>query len=162
MRDDRIAKMAIVVIIGAVLQGILVMADCKQTPGRTALAFTKAYFNLDASMSDMLCEEVLADQDEDPVGKFLHGVAVEARSLGHDASYMRSILYGMHTHTVPIDDTHAEVHVKGTRARNINPVFAYVAKLFFLGKTYTVDQTLEMVKENGRWKVCGQPFFLGR
>jgi len=35
-----------------------------------------------------------------------------------------------------------------------------VAKIFSLGDTYKVKETLTVVKESGGWKVCGQPFSL--
>ena len=42
----------------------------------------------------------------------------------------------------------------------INSVFALVAKIFRIGKTHQVDETLTAVKEDGRWKICGTPFAL--
>jgi hypothetical protein len=39
-------------------------------------------------------------------------------------------------------------------------VYGIVAKLFFLGETHKVEETLTLVKENDRWKVCGEPFAL--
>ena len=33
-----------------------------------------------------------------------------------------------------------------------------VSKLFHLGDTREFEETLELVKEDGRWKVCGAPF----
>jgi hypothetical protein len=35
-----------------------------------------------------------------------------------------------------------------------------VAKLFFIGESRPVDEVLELVRENGTWKVCGNPFGL--
>jgi len=35
-----------------------------------------------------------------------------------------------------------------------------VAKIFCLGDTYQVEETLTVVKEDDGWKVCGQPFSL--
>jgi hypothetical protein len=35
-----------------------------------------------------------------------------------------------------------------------------VAKIFSLGETYKVEETLTLVKEDDLWKVCGEPFAL--
>jgi hypothetical protein len=35
-----------------------------------------------------------------------------------------------------------------------------VAKIFFLGDSHKVEETLTVVKEDDGWKVCGQPFSL--
>jgi hypothetical protein len=35
-----------------------------------------------------------------------------------------------------------------------------VAKIFSLGETHNVEETLTLVKEDGLWKVCGEPFAL--
>jgi hypothetical protein len=42
----------------------------------------------------------------------------------------------------------------------INPVFTIIGKLFFIGETYEVDETLNIIKEDGKWKVCGRAFLL--
>ena len=42
----------------------------------------------------------------------------------------------------------------------IHPVFAYVASLFRLGQTHEFEETLELIKEDGKWKVCGTPYGL--
>ena len=39
----------------------------------------------------------------------------------------------------------------------------WVAKLFKIGKTYEIEEELELVKEEdgvNKWKVCGTPFSL--
>ncbi|MBC2711102.1 MAG: hypothetical protein HGJ94_08930 [Desulfosarcina sp.] len=53
-----------------------------------------------------------------------------------------------------------EIHLKGLRRTCIHPVFAYVAKLFRLGQTHEFEETLELVKKDGKWKVCGTPYGL--
>jgi len=54
----------------------------------------------------------------------------------------------------------AVVSLKGERRRTINPVFGLVARWFGLGERHPVEETLNLVKEGGRWKVCGKPFQL--
>ena len=94
------------------------------------------------------------------VGDYINRVADEARASGFDLSYMRSKLIDLETNTRMVDDNTAEVHITAERERAINPIYALVGRLFFLIETQPVDATLEVIKEEGRWKVCGQPFSL--
>lgn len=149
-----------VLAIWVVLQAIFVMADCRDTPGTAAANFTKAYYGLNPALGDMLCQDLAGDEEADPVADYFNRVQKEARATGHDLGYMRSKLLHLHTVTAFDDDTRAVVQVSGERKRNINPVFTLVAKWFFLGKTYPVEHTYEVVREDGQWKICGQPFAL--
>lgn len=36
----------------------------------------------------------------------------------------------------------------------INPLYAYVADLLNLGKTYLLDIKENVIKKDGKWKVC--------
>jgi hypothetical protein len=58
------------------------------------------------------------------------------------------------------DENSATVRITGERLRSINPVYAIVGRLFFLIESHEIDETLTLVKEEGRWKVCGKPFSL--
>jgi hypothetical protein len=73
---------------------------------------------------------------------------------------MKMVLSHIDTKTRMLDEKTAEVHLTCLRRRSIHPVFALVGKIFFLGETHPVDTTLTLVREDNRWKVCGQPFSL--
>jgi hypothetical protein len=94
------------------------------------------------------------------VGDYLSRVADDARVVGFDLDYMRSRLYSVHTEIISQSDTEAEVRIHAERKRNINPIFTIVGRLFSIGETYSVDETLKLVKEDGRWKVCGRAYSL--
>jgi hypothetical protein len=94
------------------------------------------------------------------VNTYLNSVADRARILGFSTNYMRNQLSDISTELQVTDESNAEVRITGERFRSINPVFAIVGRLFFLIETHDVDETLSLVKENGRWKVCGKPFSL--
>ncbi len=147
-----------VVIISGLLQVLLVFADCRNSPSNTAVEFTKAYFRFDPSMTDWLCREIARGGDADPVGDFLYRSSEEARQKGYPLSAMRSTLYHIETETVHKGDKAAEVRLTAVRRQAGNPVFAWVAKLFFLGEAHEVDKTVEVVNEDGKWRVCGKPF----
>lgn len=153
-----IVTIAAVIVIAGLLQVILVFADCKNTPSHTALEFTKAYYQFDPSMAEWLCQEVIANEEADPVGDYLYRSAEEARSKGYALGSLKSTLSHIETETVFKNDNAAEVHIKAVRRQASNPVFAWVARLFFLGEPYAVEKTVEVINEGGKWKVCGRPF----
>ena len=150
-----------VVVVFVILQGILISVAKVDNPAEVAVDFTKAYFMLDgATMSELLCNEIVEDEEADAVGTYLNSVAVKARSMGFSQNYMRNQLSHIKTEIQMADETSATVRITGERLRSINPVYASVGRLFFLIKSHKVDKTLNLVKEDGRWKVCGQPFSL--
>jgi len=156
---SKIVVLATVVIVAFILQIVLIVADRHETPGTVAVAFSKAYFNLDGDMADLICSEMTAE-DADVVDDYLKRVAAEARAEGFDPSWKKMVLAHIELETEMVDENMAEVQISCERRRSINPVFAAVAKIFFLGDTYKVEEILTVVKEDDGWKVCGQPFSL--
>lgn len=148
-------------LIAFVLQAAYILLDSRQTATQTAVAFSKAYFMADPAMADLVCDEVLGEADETSVALYLHRVATEAQQRGVPVGYIRHQLEHIHTETLHQDDTSAEIHLTARKRVCINPVFAWVAKLFFLGETQKVEAELHLVKEAGQWKVCGTPYDLG-
>jgi len=157
VKDNRITGVVLVVFFGIILQLLLGMADTRSTPGKTAVEFTKAYFSLDASMSEYLCKELM---EEDVVDKHINQVAQDAQVLGFKLNYMRSMLYHIETDIISQNESEAKIRITCERKRMINPVFTIIGKLFFIGETYEVDETLNIIKEDGKWKVCGGAFSL--
>jgi hypothetical protein len=156
-KDNRITGVVLVVFFGIILQLLLGMADTRSTPGKTAVEFTKAYFRLDASMSEYICKELM---EEGVVDKHINQVAQDAQVLGFKLNYMRSMLYHIKTDIISEDESEAKIRITCERKRLINPVFTIVGKLFFIGETYEVDETLNIIKEDGKWKICGRAFSL--
>ena len=151
----------LVVVVFVILQGILISIGKADNPVTAAVDFAKAYFMLDgASMSERLCSEMVEDEELNIVNTYLNSVADRARELGFSKNYMRNQLSHISTELLMTDESNAEVRITGERLRSINPVFAFVGRLFFLIEKHEVDETLSLVKENGRWKVCGNPFSL--
>jgi hypothetical protein len=152
-----------VVAVFVILQGVLILTSAGKAdnPVGAAVDFAKAYFMLDgASMTELLCNEIVEDEEADVVGTYLNSVAVQARSMGFSQNYMRNQLAHISTEIQMTDENQAKVRITGERLRSINPVFALVGKLFFLIESHEVDETLTLVKEEGKWKVCGKPFSL--
>ena len=159
-RGSKIGIIAAVIVVAFLLQIGLIATDRHSSPGTAAVDFTKAYFNLDADMADLLCPEIMETEDADVVNDFLNRVADEARAEGFKPSWMKMVLSHIELETRMVDENTAEIHITAYRRRSPNPVFGTVAKIFFLGETYEVEETLTVVKEDDGWKVCGQPFAL--
>jgi len=152
--DQKSTVFALALLLAMFLQVVLVFADQMDSPGRTAVKFAEAYYALDPSMKSLLCSEALENEEADLLDEFLSRAAEEARTRGYDPSFMRSKLLHVETHTTSLDENTATVRITGARKRMIHPIFTWVAQIFLLGETYPLDQTIEVVKENGRWKVC--------
>ena len=146
--------LVVVILLGAFLQIILVSADKPTAPHDVAICFAKAYHRLDPGMADYLCEDVRYIDDQDTVEAYIHMVTVRTEQRGFGINWAKSRLYGIHTHTVITGENEAEVAFTAKRRKEINPVYAVIAKLFHLGETHPVDETLRLVRENGKWKVC--------
>ena len=157
---SKIIVLAAVVIVAFILQFALIGADRNETPGTVAVDFSKAYFNLDADMADLICSEMAGDEDADVVDDYIQRVAAEARAEGFEPSWKKMALAHIELETEMVDENTAQIQITGERRRSPNPVFGAVAKIFCLGDTHQVEETLTVVKEDDGWKVCGQPFSL--
>ncbi|MDJ0829113.1 MAG: hypothetical protein QNI92_04625 [Desulfobacterales bacterium] len=156
----KIITFAVVIIIALVLQVVFIFQDKKELPDLAASEFTKAYFMLDQSMTDRLCSSLASNEEVDLVDNYIFRKHQWAMQRGFDPSYVRSKVFNLHTEIVDLNETEAKVKITGKRYICINPVFAYIGKLFRLGETHLVNETLDVIKEEGHWKVCGAPFEL--
>ena len=149
-----------VVIAAFVLQVILIFADRNDTPGKAAVDFSKAYFKLNDGMADYLCNELVGDEETDVVNDYINRVSDEARANGFKPSWMKMALSHIEVEAEMIDENSAQVHLTSSSIRAINPIFGLVSKVFVLGETHEVKETLTVIKEEDGWKVCGQPYSL--
>ncbi len=159
-RGKMFLTIAAVVVLGIIIQVILIGADTMSTPSKTVINFTRAYFHLDRSMSKYMCSEFATEEDVDAATEYINRMADEAKILGFSLSYMKSKLYSVHADIIAKSESEAQVRITAVRKRNINPIYTIVGKLFFIGETYEVDETLNVIKEDGQWKICGQAFAL--
>jgi len=148
----------VAILIGVVLQGLLILADLKPTPGKAAVEFAKAFYRVDPAMASLLCSKSSGMGEGNVVEEYIQGVTQAAGDRGFGLDNMKYMLYHIETETHRTDDTTAEVKLTARRIVSINPLYALVSKFFLIGKTYQVDELMTMVKEDGRWKVCGNPF----
>ena len=157
---SNISAWILLVVLAVCLQVVFVFADCKQSATKTAVDFSKAYFLLDEDLESYLCEDLVGDEDETAATAYLCSKADEARNRGFNIGMVRKIITHMETETLTQDDASATIHLSGESRTCIHPVFSYVAKLFRIGQKYTFEETLELIKEDGQWKVCGTPYGL--
>jgi len=160
MSQDSKVALITVLLIGTLLQIILAAGDSRDTPYGAAVAFSKAYFGLCPELALTMANNGLNEDEIDIADAYLYSKYVEAASRGYHISRLSKMFYNIHTQTVAQDASTATVHIRGTTRFAINPVYGFVGKLFFLTSPTDVEETINLVKEKGKWKVAGQPFAL--
>ncbi len=159
MTRETSSSLTLIIIITVFLQIIFIFADTRDAPDKAARRFAGLYYSLDPAMKELLCENLaVGDETEDMVGEYIRKVSTDASERGFDPTYMKLGLYDVRTHILQEDANSAMIRITGELRRAINPLFAYVGKLFFITQTYPLDQTVNVIRENGKWKVC-QGFF---
>jgi hypothetical protein len=149
----RFAPFVVLVVLFVVLQPVLVVLDGRQTPASVAKRFVEDYYYLDPDMEKWLCAQLVEAQWVD---NYLQGKAEEAAQRGFGRPYLRQLFTHIHVHTVAAQADSAVVEVKGTTRTAINPAFMVVGKIFGIGQEYKVETAINLVKEDGRWRVCNQ------
>jgi hypothetical protein len=152
--DNKRTVFIMVVLLSLILQVVFVLADMQDTPGKAAVAFARMYYQLDSAMASRLCDELAQDEEKDVVVSYIQRAAAQAKELGYETDYMKKTLFDVKTHTIKSNSNSAEIRITANVKKGINPLFAYVGKLFCIGKTATLDQTVHLIKEGGKWKVC--------
>ena len=155
-QDSKIAFSG-VVIIGLLLQIILVAGDTQDTPYEAAIKFSKAYFGLCPSLPEMVVNNGI---NEEEVNAYLYSKYTEAAERGYALKRLSKSFYNIHTQTALKGTNKATVHISGTTRTMINPLYGFVAKIFFITSPTNVEETIELVKEDGQWKVNNLPFDL--
>jgi hypothetical protein len=153
-QDNKRSAFTSVFFLALIFQVIFVVADMRDTPSKAAVDFARMYYQLDPAMTARLCDELALDDENNVVGAYIQSMAKQANERGYDISYMKNSLFNVRTHTLKMNSSSAEIRITGDMKKGINPLFAYVGKLFSLGKTTPLDQTVNVIKEGGKWKVC--------
>jgi hypothetical protein len=156
MRVRDLMVLAGVVLLGVCVQVLMVSAEIRETPLKGAEAFACLYYRLDPAMSGRMCQDLAAR--DDLVDQLIYRQGQEARARGVGLNYMKFQLFHVETQVLGQEGDSAQVRLTAERKRAIHPVFAYFAKALDIAGTYPVDETFDLVREEGRWKVCGNPF----
>jgi hypothetical protein len=155
-RFRNLIPLVLVVLLGILVQVVLVTAETKETPAKAAVAFTKAYYKLSPSVTERMCGDLL--EDEDLVNDLFYQVAAEAQAKGFSAAYPRMQLFHVQAAVLAQDEASAQVRLTCSMKRAIHPVFAYFLKMMSMGETYHLDEVVDLVNEDGMWKVCGYEY----
>ncbi|MFC1516418.1 hypothetical protein ACFL7E_06625 [Thermodesulfobacteriota bacterium] len=153
-QGNKIFVIALVLLVGIALQAAFAMMDNTETPHRAVVEFSKAYYKLDDSMADRLCEKQQLVDEVDVVDQYIYQAVKDIKERGFGENFAKSKLYAVETHTTFQGADKAVVSLHGKRRTAVNPVYPIISKLFSLGETYTVDAEINVVKEDGKWKVC--------
>lgn len=160
MSQDSKLALGAVLLVGVLLQLILVGADTRDTPHDAAIAFSKAYFSLCPELAQTMANNGVNEDEIDVADAYLHSKYLEASARGYEIKRLRKSFTHIRTKTIARDEKSATVHISGTTRIPINPVFGFVAKIFFITSPMDVEETINLVNEKGKWKVTGQPFDL--
>jgi len=150
----------IVLVAGVLLQVLLFKADSRSLPEQAVVKYAKSYFMLDNSIADMLCSQIM--EDENIVDDYIHGVYKEAKSQGFGNNMKKYYLYNISTKTLNNDNNIASIELTCRKKVALNPLYFVVSILFDLGETYKVNHIFNVVKEDGDWKICGDFYALAK
>ncbi len=152
-KTNMIISFALVILLAVFFQVLFVFADTRETPERAAREFAEAYVNYNReALVNRLCETNLIVDGANVVDAYLHRQAQRAKSLGYSLFWMKDCLYHLEMEILSSGNSQARIHLTAERKSPL--------RRFFGGKTQHVDETLDLVREEGKWKVCGGPFSL--
>ena len=157
-RFRNVIPLTLVVLLGILVQVGLLAFDTKETPTRAAVKFTEDFYKLSPAVADHLCSDLL--QEESRIEQRFYQAAAEARAKGFSEAYPRMQLFHLEALVLAEDETSAQVKLQASMKRAIHPAFAYFLRMWNMGATYHLDEVVDMVKEDGQWKVCGYDYAL--
>lgn len=150
-------SIGLAIVLAVFLQVLFVFADNQSSPNRAAAEFAAAYFAYDEDgMMDRLCADSLVVDDVNQVEQYVYEKAREAKSRGFDLGiYTRRKLAHLETEVLESGSGTATVRLSGEVREPM--------RSFFWGEEVSepVEAVLDLVREDGCWKVCGAPFRLG-
>ena len=155
VQDNRIITLTLVLLLAIFLQTLFVFADTQDTPNKAAVEFARAYFKYDEStLKDRLCEERKKTEDEaDVIAEYMHRGVEKAEDSGYSVWFIGEKLYHLKTETTSENFTNATIHLTAVKK-------APLRSFFTRHKGDPVSADLTLVKEEGKWKVCGSAFSL--
>ncbi len=150
-----VVSLGLVFLIGVLAQVMFVFADIADSPSKAALEFTEAYLVYDRdTLAERFCDESRMAGNINIVDQYIYEARREAEARGYDLGmFVKEKLYHGDTETLEQTSDSAIVRVTGEAKTPLR-------SFFWKGEDETrhVDADLVLVKENGRWKVCGYPF----
>ncbi|MBW2218252.1 MAG: hypothetical protein JRF40_01970 [Deltaproteobacteria bacterium] len=153
MQKIRLAPIISALVIGAALQVLFIFPDIKDTPNKAVIEFATAYFKVDKSMGNRLCDERKTVNGTDVVEEYIQIKTKEARDRGLSMFYLKDKLYNIRTKSAKRDKSSVEIRLTA----EVKPPL----KSFFTNEDYRqIDEIIKVINDNGKWKVCGRLFSL--
>lgn len=143
----------VVVVIAFFLQVMFVYAQNSDSPNKAATEFTRAFFGLDSSMADRLCQESLIVDGVNVVDNYIYCVTTKAKAEGFRPFFVKNYLYHVQTNTISKDENKAQIKLT---CEIKHPLRAFFTK----ESSRKVDKTFDLIMEDGKWKVSGDVFSL--
>ncbi|MBW1745769.1 MAG: hypothetical protein JRG74_01875 [Deltaproteobacteria bacterium] len=142
-----------IIVIAFFMQVMFVYAQNSDTPNKAATEFTRAYFGLDSSMADRLCQESLIVDGVNVVDSYIYCVTSKAKTEGFRPFFVKNYLYHVQTNTISKDENKAQI--------KLTCEIKHPLRTFFTKESSRkIDETFNLIKEDGKWKVCGDVFSL--
>lgn len=152
-KSPRLISLVAALLIGLSLHASSAWAE-GSAPAQVVKDFTKAYYMLDPSMADFLSEDALINKnDVDMVDLYLRLQDRDAYNRGYQTSYLQMKTILMKTTVLSMDDSTAQIQIKATTIRSINPLYRIVGYVFCILEEHEVQDTISLIKEDGAWKI---------
>lgn len=152
-KSPRLISLVAALLIGLSLHASSAWAE-GSAPAQVVKDFTKAYYMLDPSMADFLSEDALINEnDVDMVDLYLRLQDRDAYNRGYQTSYLQMKTILMKTTVLSMDDSTAQIQIKATTIRSINPLYRIVGYVFCILEEHEVQDTISLIKEDGAWKI---------
>lgn len=155
-QSSKIIPLTLVIVLGILVQVLFVFADMQDTPSKAAVEFAEAYYGFDKDgLADRLCESQMVVDDMNVVNQYIHEAARQAEARGYKLGiYVNNNLYHVETETLDSSFETAKVRLTAERKSGLRTFFSKE-------DVHPVDTTYELVREDGKWKVCTDLLALG-
>ncbi len=141
------------ILLGIGLQVVFALSETTDTPGKAAVEFAQAYFHNDPDMRKRLCADLLESGEGDLVAAHITRNIWQADERGFSLCFLGDRVKHINTKTLSVTRDKAVLEVEATLKNSL--------RSFFTGEeAYEVHEQFQMVKEDGQWKVCGNPFMI--
>lgn len=148
-QSNKIIPLTLVILLGILVQVLFVFADIQESPSKAAVQFTEAYYGFDQEgLADRLCESSMVVDDVNVVKQYIYDAAQKAKARGYNLGiYVKNNLYHVETETLEESFDKATVRLTAERKSGLRTFFSKE-------DVHPVDATFNLVRENGKWKVC--------
>ena len=148
-QSNKIIPLTLVIVLGILVQVLFVFADMQETPGKAAVQFAEAYYGFDQeALADRLCESSMIVDDVNMVNQYIYEASQNAEARGYNLGiYVKNNLY--HVETETLDESFDKARVRLTAERKSG-----LRTFFSKEDVHPVDTTFDLVREDGKWKVC--------